>query len=66
MPVNEIKFLEQKKMAIHISLWDNIEKAEKFYSNLDGIYTAYNEEKRNLMSAFSTPVKIYKVFSSPR
>lgn len=45
MPVNEIKFLEQKKMAIHISLWDNIEKAEKFYSNLDGIYTAYNEEK---------------------
>ncbi|MFD0716124.1 MULTISPECIES: hypothetical protein [Paenibacillus] len=64
MSIEEIKSLEQKEMATHISLWDSLEKAEKFYSPLDGLYTAYKEENKNLISAFSTPVKIYRLYIS--
>ncbi|WFB58556.1 hypothetical protein [Paenibacillus sp. BR1-192] len=63
MSIDEIKSLEQKQVAIHISLWDSLEKAEKFYSPLNGLYTAYKEENKNLISAFSTPVKIYRLYT---
>lgn len=56
---NEIESLKEQNMAKQISRWETIEKAKLFYSKIDGVYTAFIEEKKELKSAFSTPVKVF-------
>jgi hypothetical protein len=57
----QIEALKKQNMLKQISRWETIEKAKTYYSNTDGIYTAYIEEKRKLRSAYSTPVKVYLI-----
>lgn len=56
---NQIESLKKQNMAKQISRWETIEKAKSFYSNINGVYTAYIEEKNQLRSAYSTPVKVF-------
>ncbi|MDQ0049231.1 hypothetical protein J2T18_003532 [Paenibacillus polymyxa] len=62
---NEIKELESMNLAKQISRWDCIEKAASFYDNSNGIYTGYQESLKELFSAYSTPVVIYRIKKLP-
>lgn len=55
----EIESLVKQGNAKKISRWETIEKAETYYSNLEGVYTAYTEDIKRLRSALSTPVKVF-------
>lgn len=55
----KIALLKKNKVAVQISRWDSIEKAEAYYSKMNGIYTAYKEDVNNLKTAFSTPVIVF-------
>lgn len=61
---DQIIQLEKSHKAIFISLWDNTENASNFYSKKQGIYAAYTETKDKLDHAFSTPIKVYKIYSN--
>lgn len=57
----ELEFMIEKNLAIPISRWETIEKARAFYSKMDGKYTGNVEDKKNLLSAYSTPVRVYMI-----
>lgn len=65
LSVKEIKNLESKKLAEQISRWETLEKAKAYYSGIDGIYTGYKENKNEINSAYSTPVKIFFIKKLP-
>jgi hypothetical protein len=57
----KFKFLVEHNLLIPISRWETFDKAEVFYSRLDGNYFAYKENVIDLITAYSTPVRIYMI-----
>ncbi|MDF2557971.1 MAG: hypothetical protein K0R71_1799 [Bacillales bacterium] len=59
----QILNLEQAFQADFVALWDTMENASSFYMNVEGIFTAYTEINKNIEFSFSTPIKVYKIYS---
>lgn len=59
LSLKELNLLKEQNLAIPISRWENKEKAKSYYSKVEGIYAAYEEDVTKLKSAYSTPVRIY-------
>lgn len=61
LTVEEIKDLKSKKLIQQISRWQTLDKARSFYSTIDGVFTGYKENIKELESAYSTPVVVFKI-----
>jgi hypothetical protein len=61
----EIVILKEANFFLPISRWETFEKAEAYYSKIDGDYVAFEEDISNLKSAYSTPVRVYMVRNYP-
>ncbi len=56
--------LESNGKALLISLWDTTYNAFNYYNIQDGVFSSYTEHHNNLSTAYSTPVKVFKIYSS--
>lgn len=65
LQVDDIKLLRDQNMARQISRWESIEKAKSYYSNEDGLFTAFEEEESFIKSALSTPVFAFQLKEKP-
>ncbi|WP_041964237.1 MULTISPECIES: hypothetical protein [Bacillaceae] len=59
--ITELNLLKEQNLVIPISRWETREKAEAYYSRIDGNYTAYEEDVTKLKSAYSTPFRVYMI-----
>ncbi|MDM5197043.1 hypothetical protein QUF79_03220 [Fictibacillus enclensis] len=59
--ITELDFLKEHNMVIPISRWETLEKAEAYYSRMDGNYTAGEEDVKKQKSAYSTPFRVYMI-----
>lgn len=60
----QILDLESSGKALFISLWDNYYNTFNCYNIKDGIFCSYTEHYSNLSTAYSTPVKVFKIYSN--
>lgn len=61
LSISELFLLKELNLATPVSRWENIEKANAFYSKLDGNFAACEEEINKLRTAYSTPVRVYLI-----
>ena len=61
LSITELEILKKQNLATPVSRWESREKAEAYYSKVEGIYVAYKEDVTKLKSAYSTPVRIYLI-----
>ncbi|OMF67727.1 hypothetical protein BK141_02680 [Paenibacillus sp. FSL R5-0765] len=61
----EIKNLETQRLAQQISRWESFEKARAYYSNDEGIFTAYKMNLYDMKTAYSTPIVVFKLKKLP-
>lgn len=60
----QILNLESSDKALFISLWDTTYNAFNYYNIKDGLFCSYSEHDSNLSTAYSTPVKVFKIYSN--
>lgn len=60
----QILNLESSNKTLFISLWDTTYNAFNYYNFKDGIFCSYTEHHSNLSTAYSTPVKVFKIYSN--
>lgn len=65
LTMNEIKELQSKQLAQQISRWESLDKADSYYSKIEGSFTGYKMNLQDLKSAYSTPVVVFKINKLP-
>ncbi|PLR98238.1 hypothetical protein [Bacillus sp. T33-2] len=61
LSLTELDLLKEHNLALPISRWETPEKAEAYYSSMDGDYIVYEEDVKKLRSAYSTPFRVYMI-----
>jgi hypothetical protein len=61
LTLEEVACVKQEPKNKSISRWETIEKAKLFYENLPEQYGAYEEKREDLISAYATPVFVFRL-----